>query len=60
MVSSPTAEEQNLAAAHLEYLYDLRDRGILILAGRTKAVALQDASRVTHPFWSAAIVPTQT
>lgn len=36
MPAAPTADEQALASAHLDYLTDLRDRGILILAGRTQ------------------------
>jgi len=36
MVVEATAEEQELVGAHFEYLVDLRDRGILILAGRTQ------------------------
>ena len=36
MVSAPTAEESDIVAAHFEYLVALRDRGVLILAGRTQ------------------------
>ncbi|WP_194411439.1 YciI family protein [Microbacterium cremeum] len=36
MVTAPTAAEQDVVAAHFEYLVGLRDRGILILAGRTQ------------------------
>ena len=36
MVSAPTPEERATVAAHFEYLVGLRDRGILILAGRTQ------------------------
>ncbi len=36
MVEDPTTEEQTLAAEHVDYLVRLRDRGILILAGRTQ------------------------
>lgn len=36
MVADPTADEQRLVREHFEYLVGLRDRGILILAGRTQ------------------------
>ncbi|HWS51362.1 MAG TPA: YciI family protein [Microbacterium sp.] len=36
MVAAPTPEEQRIVAAHFDYLVDLRDRGVLILAGRTQ------------------------
>ena len=36
MVLDATPDEQRLVGAHFEYLVDLRDRGILILAGRTQ------------------------
>lgn len=36
MVAAPTPEEREIVAAHFEYLVGLRDRGILILAGRTQ------------------------
>ncbi|WP_345802769.1 YciI family protein [Microbacterium sp. AZCO] len=36
MPQGPTDEERALTAAHFEYLVSLRDRGILILAGRTQ------------------------
>ncbi|WP_127819787.1 YciI family protein [Microbacterium sp. CPCC 204701] len=36
MVTAPTQEERDTSTAHFEYLVDLRDRGILILAGRTQ------------------------
>ena len=36
MPADPTEAELALASAHFEYLIDLRDRGILILAGRTQ------------------------
>ncbi len=36
MVGAPTEREKELAAAHFQYLVDLRDRGILIIAGRTQ------------------------
>lgn len=36
MVADPTDDELRLAAEHFAYLVDLRDRGILILAGRTQ------------------------
>jgi uncharacterized protein YciI len=36
MVAAPTYEERDVVAAHFEYLVALRDRGILILAGRTQ------------------------
>lgn len=36
MVGDPTPEEAALVGAHFEYLVRLRDRGILILAGRTQ------------------------
>ena len=36
MVTAPTPEELEIVAAHFAYLVDLRDRGILILAGRTQ------------------------
>jgi len=36
MVASPTDREQGVVAAHFDYLVELRDRGILILAGRTQ------------------------
>lgn len=38
MVADATAEEQRLVAAHFDYLVSLRDRGELILAGRTQEV----------------------
>jgi len=36
MVTAPTADEEALVGAHLRYLTELRDRGVLILAGRTQ------------------------
>ena len=36
MVSAPSPEELDIVSAHFEYLVGLRDRGILILAGRTQ------------------------
>ncbi len=36
MAADPTPEEDALAGAHFEYLVELKDRGILILAGRTQ------------------------
>ncbi len=36
MVHDATPDEQRLVGAHFDYLVDLRDRGILILAGRTQ------------------------
>lgn len=36
MPAAPTAEEAALAEAHFRYLVELKDRGILILAGRTQ------------------------
>jgi len=36
MVATPTERDQQLVAAHFAYLVELRDRGILILAGRTQ------------------------
>ena len=36
MVSDPTPEEQRIVGDHFAYLVSLRDRGILILAGRTQ------------------------
>ena len=36
MVAAPTSDEQRIVDAHFAYLVDLRDRGILVLAGRTQ------------------------
>lgn len=36
MVSSPTPDEQQIVEAHFAYLGAQRDRGALILAGRTQ------------------------
>lgn len=36
MVTAPTPEERDIVGAHFDYLVGLRDRGILILAGRTQ------------------------
>ena len=36
MVTSPTPREAELAGEHFDYLVGLKDRGILILAGRTQ------------------------
>ena len=36
MVAAPTDGEAETVVAHFRYLVDLRDRGILILAGRTQ------------------------
>jgi uncharacterized protein len=36
MVAAPTAREAEIVGSHFRYLVDLRDRGILILAGRTQ------------------------
>jgi len=36
MVADATPDEQRLVGAHFAYLVELRDRGILILAGRTQ------------------------
>lgn len=36
MVAEPTEDEQRMVAAHFAYLVELRDRGALILAGRTQ------------------------
>ena len=36
MVADATDDEQRIVADHFAYLVDLRDRGILILAGRTQ------------------------
>lgn len=36
MVADPTTEERRLAEEHFEYLVTLRDRGVVILAGRTQ------------------------
>ena len=36
MVADATPEEQKIVAAHFDYLVALRDRGALILAGRTQ------------------------
>jgi len=36
MVAAPTEREAEIVGAHFRYLVDLRDRGILILAGRTQ------------------------
>ncbi|MET0734609.1 MAG: YciI family protein [Microbacterium sp.] len=36
MMAEATAHEQAIVGAHFAYLVDLRDRGILILAGRTQ------------------------
>ena len=33
--SGPTPEEDAVVSAHFDYLRELRDRGVLILAGRT-------------------------
>jgi uncharacterized protein YciI len=38
MPAAPTPEEMALASAHFEYLLELKERGILILAGRTQEV----------------------
>ncbi|MHC2999079.1 YciI family protein [Microbacterium sp. HJ5] len=39
MVGSPTEAEQRIVAEHFGYLTELRDRGVLILAGRTQEQA---------------------
>ncbi len=36
MVASATEREEEIVGAHFAYLVGLRDRGILILAGRTQ------------------------
>lgn len=36
MVLEPTADEQRIVAEHFAYLVELRDRGVVILAGRTQ------------------------
>ncbi|GAA1990683.1 YciI family protein [Microbacterium pumilum] len=36
MVADPTEREDEIVGAHFSYLVELRDRGILILAGRTQ------------------------
>ncbi|GAA3904366.1 YciI family protein [Microbacterium invictum] len=36
MVDTITPDEQSAVAAHFGYLVDLRNRGVLILAGRTQ------------------------
>ena len=36
MVAAPTEREAEIVGAHFRYLVDLRDRGVLILAGRTQ------------------------
>ena len=36
MVAEPTERESEIVGAHFRYLLGLRDRGILILAGRTQ------------------------
>ncbi|HKP08441.1 MAG TPA: YciI family protein [Microbacterium sp.] len=36
MVIDATSDEQRIVSAHFDYLVGLRDRGILILAGRTQ------------------------
>ncbi|HWI32388.1 MAG TPA: YciI family protein [Microbacterium sp.] len=36
MVADPTADEQRIVSAHFRYLVDLKERGVLILAGRTQ------------------------
>jgi uncharacterized protein YciI len=36
MVESATPREQDLVGEHFAYLVELRDRGVLILAGRTQ------------------------
>lgn len=36
MVADATSEEQRIVAAHFQYLVSLKDRGVLILAGRTQ------------------------
>ena len=36
MVAEPTERESEIVGAHFQYLLGLRDRGILILAGRTQ------------------------
>jgi uncharacterized protein YciI len=36
MPASPTDDEMALASAHFQYLLELKERGILILAGRTQ------------------------
>ena len=38
MLSAPTAEESAAVAAHFAYLTELKDRGTLMLAGRTLTV----------------------
>ena len=35
LVEGPSEEEQEIIAAHFEYLKGLQERGVLILAGRT-------------------------
>lgn len=36
MVADPTADEQRIVGEHFAYLLGLKERGILILAGRTQ------------------------
>lgn len=36
MPGAPTPEEAALASAHFDYLLELKERGVLILAGRTQ------------------------
>ncbi|MDR7189723.1 uncharacterized protein YciI [Microbacterium sp. BE35] len=36
MVADATPEEQRIVGEHFAYLVELRDRGVLILAGRTQ------------------------
>ncbi|MCP2636716.1 YciI family protein [Microbacterium sp. HD4P20] len=36
MVADPTSDEQRIVGAHFAYLLELKERGILILAGRTQ------------------------
>lgn len=36
MVVDATADEQRIVGDHFQYLVELRDRGILLLAGRTQ------------------------
>ena len=39
MVVDPTPDEQRIVGEHFQYLVELRDRGTLILAGRTQESA---------------------
>jgi uncharacterized protein len=39
MVTAPTADEQRIVGDHFQYLVRLKERGILIVAGRTQEEA---------------------